>query len=440
MQKLKKRGAKRLSANPHKPHKGKANKRDASKLRVSGSVAKKAGSPKASQPELKTKLKSKAWQGPKADKAGKNANELSNKLNAKRDKATNKASRATKLVKAIRPAKSRSHKIAFFEASKQEKKFFKKALKGYNVVFYNCAVDELPKSELEKITILSVFIYSRLAKNTLRKMKKLELIATRSTGFDHIDIDAAKKLKIAVSNVPSYGENTVAEHSFALILALSRNLHKAYIRTLREDYSITGLEGFDLKGKTLGVVGTGHIGLHVIRIAKGFGMNVVAFDMHKNKFISEVLGFSYVGFDELLKQSDIITLHVPYNSSTHHLINRDNISLIKKGAILINTSRGAVVETEAIIEALDKKILAGAGLDVLEGEKLIMEEKQLLYEDKNLEKLGELVKDHILLSKENVVFTPHIAFYSSEALMRIAQTTAENIIAYINGRKINSVV
>jgi len=273
----------------------------------------------------------------------------------------------------------------------------------------------------------------------LKKLPKLKLLVTRSTGFDHIDIRACKKQGIVVCNVPYYGENTVAEHTFALILSISRNIHKSYLRTLRNDFSIEGLKGFDLMGKTLGVVGTGHIGLHVIRIARGFSMNVIAYDIHSNQIAAEVLGFSYVSFNELLRKSDIITLHVPYNKHTHHMINRENIKLIKKGSILINTSRGGVVETEALINALDRGILAGAGLDVLEGEELIKEEKQLLYDKANLEKLSQLVKDHILLSRDNVVFTPHIAFYSNEALERIINTTIINIIGFINGNYLNSV-
>ena len=291
----------------------------------------------------------------------------------------------------------------------------------------------------KKFNVISVFIYSRINKEVISSLPSLKLITTRSTGFDHIDLKEAKKRKILVCNVPFYGENTVAEHTFALILSLSRNVHKSYLRTLRGDFSIEGLKGFDLKDKVLGVIGAGHIGLHVIRIAKGFGMQVLASDAHQNKFLAEVLGFKYVSLDNLLRNSHIITLHVPYTKSTHHLINRENINLIKKGAILINTSRGAVVDSEALIEALDKKILSGVGLDVLEGEELIKEEKQLLYDKKKLEVLANLVKGHILLSRDNVVFTPHIGFYSQEALERILETTVGNIFRFLEGRPQNVV-
>jgi len=265
------------------------------------------------------------------------------------------------------------------------------------------------------------------------------LITTRSTGFDHIDLKVAKLRKITVCNVPFYGENTVAEHTFALILSLSRNIHKSYMKTLRADFSIEGLKGFDIAGKTLGVIGAGHIGLHVIRIAKGFGMDVLAYDTHQDKFLAEVLGFKYVSFKEILRNSDIITLHVPYNKYTHHLINKDTIKLIKKGAILINTARGGIVDTEALIEAIDKEILGGAGIDVLEGEELIKEEKQLLYDKKKLQSLGNLVKGHILLRRDNVVFTPHIAFYSQQALERILDVTVQNIVAFSSDKPQNVV-
>jgi len=331
-------------------------------------------------------------------------------------------------------------KIAFFEIQGWEIPYIRKSLKGHKIIFKKETLSLNNASQIKDCDAVSVFIYSIIDRKILQKLPKVKLIATRSTGFEHIDLDDCKRKKISVCNVPFYGENTVAEHTFALILSLSRNIHKAYLKTLRQDFSIEGLRGFDLKGKTLGVVGAGHIGLHVIRIAKGFGMDVVAYDSHQNNFLAEVLGFKYVSFEELLKKADILTFHVPLTKETRHLINKKNISLIKKGALLINTSRGGVIETEALIKALDKKILNGIGLDVLEGEELIKEEKQLLYDQKKVKVLSELVKDHILLSKENVVFSPHIAFYSKEALERILETTVQNILAFKEGKGQNSVV
>jgi D-lactate dehydrogenase len=324
-------------------------------------------------------------------------------------------------------------KIVFFEIKGWEKKLLKKKLTGHDIRFFVEPLSAENVSEAKDADAVSVFIYSKLDCKMLKALPKLKLIATRSTGFDHIDVRECDRKDVTVCNVPFYGENTVAEHTFALILSLSRNLRKAYMKTLQRDFSIDGLIGFDLKDKTIGVVGAGKIGLHVIRIAKGFGMNVIAYDPNQDHFMAEVLGFTYAPLDELLGKSDIISLHVPYNKFTHHLINRENIGKIKKGALLINTARGGIIETEALIEALDKKILAGAGLDVLEGEELIKEEKQLLYDSKKVEALGELIRDNILLSKDNVVYTPHIAFYSQEALERILDRTTQNILEYFAG-------
>lgn len=328
-------------------------------------------------------------------------------------------------------------RISFFEIKGWEKKIFKRKLKNFKLDFFSEPLTELNAKLAKDSEIISSFIYSKINKTTISHLKKCRFIATRSTGFDHINLKECQKRKIVVSNVPYYGENTVAEHTFALILALSRNVHKSYLRTLKGDFSIEGLKGFDLKGKTLGVIGAGHIGLHVIKIARGFGMKVLAHDIKENKFLEEVLDFKYVDLKYLLSHSDIISLHVPLTKKTYHLINKKNVKFIKKGAILINTSRGEVVETEALISALDKKILSGAGLDVLEGEKLIKEEKQLLYEKKKLKVLKKLVNAHLLLARENVVFTPHIAFYSHQALERILETTVENIYAFIKGKPIN---
>jgi D-lactate dehydrogenase len=330
-------------------------------------------------------------------------------------------------------------KIAFFETQGWEKSHLKKLLIGHVLEFHKEPLTEENAELAEGADSVSVFIYSKINKAVLEKLPGLKLITTRSTGFEHIDIEACKEKKISVCNVPFYGENTVAEHTFALILSLSRNLRKAYMNIQKGDYSIEGLKGFDLKCKTLGVIGAGHIGLHVIRIAKGFGMNVLAFDTKPDCFLAEVLGFEYASLDYVLGNSDIITLHAPDNKFTHHMLNKENIKKIKKGAILINTSRGGLVETEALIDALDKGLLSGAGLDVIEGEELIKEEKQLLYDPTKAQALGDLVKDHILLSRDNVVYTPHIAFYSQEALERVLEETAENITDFNSGKPKNLV-
>jgi D-lactate dehydrogenase len=295
-------------------------------------------------------------------------------------------------------------------------------------------------SELAReAAIVSVFIHSRIDAALLDHLPALRLLTTRSTGFDHIDLAACRARGIVVCNVPTYGENTVAEHTFGLILALSRRIHQAYVRTARGDFSLEGLRGFDLKGRTLGVIGTGHIGLHVIRIGRGFGMRVLAHDVREQPLLAEVLGFEYVSLDTLLGEADVVTLHVPYTPATHHLIDRERLARMKRGSLLINTARGGVVDTDALLWALDEGILAGAGLDVLEGEELLAEERQLLRAGAAPEQLQAAIRGHLLLRRDNVVITPHIAFYSEEALQRILDTTVANIRAYLRGAPINVV-
>jgi len=327
----------------------------------------------------------------------------------------------------------RQSKIAFFEVEDWERNVFAERLADHQLFFSHSVLDESNVGQVSEADVLSVFIHSMVSRRLIERMPNLRFIATRSTGFDHIDLLACQERGIVVSNVPYYGENTVAEHTFGLILSLSRNIHRAYMRTVRGDFTLQGLLGFDLKGKTLGVIGAGSIGLHVIRIAKGFGMNVLAYDVRQNRLLAEVLGFEYVPFEELLRRSDIISLHAPHTPETHHMINRETIRLIKRGALLINTARGALVDTDALLEALDEGILAGAGLDVLEGEELIKEERQLLAAVAVEDKLKALVRSHVLLRREDVVITPHIGFYSREALQRIVETTVANITGFLEG-------
>jgi D-lactate dehydrogenase len=329
-------------------------------------------------------------------------------------------------------------RIAFFEATDWERQQLAKR-KDIKVTCFPQELNAQTAKLAADYDVVSVFIYSQVTPDVLKRLPKLRLVATRSTGFDHIHLPTCDKRGITVTNVPTYGENTVAEHTFALILSLSRNIHRAYIRTIRGDFSLEGLRGFDLQGKTIGVVGAGRIGLHVIKMARGFGMHVLAYDVRRNNFLAEVLGFEYATLDEILKRSDVLSLHAPYSKETHHLIGKHNVKLIKRGAILVNTSRGALVETAALIQALDDGILAGAGLDVLEGEDLVKEDRQLLSQSFPKERLETLLKNHILLHRENVVITPHIAFYSQEALMRILDTTIGNIQGYLKEMPANVV-
>lgn len=330
--------------------------------------------------------------------------------------------------------------IAIFDLKDWEKPLFKACLAKHKLAYFPASLQDTSLKRLKDIEAVSVFITSKLDKKALNAMPALRLIATRSTGYDHIDLAEAARRGITVVNVPTYGENTVAEHAFALILTLSRNIHQAYLRTIKNDFSIEGLKGFDLHGKTIGVVGAGKIGSHVIRIARGFGMNVLAYDPYPNELLAETLDFKYVTLKTLLKGSDVISLHVPLIPATRHLINSKNITQVKPGALLINTARGGLVQTSCLISALKSGRLRGVGLDVLEEEQLLIEEQHMLRRGgQNEKELRSIVKDHKLLKMDNVVFTPHIAFYSQEAVERITKTTIDNILAFSKGKAENAV-
>lgn len=323
--------------------------------------------------------------------------------------------------------------VVFFETEDWERDYIRDSeLQQYNPKIYRERLTEDTATLASDAEVVSVFIYSTLDKKVLDRMPKLKMIATRSTGYDHIDLAECGKRAIPVANVPYYGENTVAEHAFGLILSLSRKIYRAYMRTSRLDFSLEGLRGIDLKDKTIGVIGAGRIGLHVVRIAKGFGMEVLVYDVRHEQLLAEVLGFTYVPFEDILRRSDVISLHAPLNKATHHLINSGNIDLIKPGAILINTARGGLVETEALINALDRGIISGAGLDVFEGEEAVKEETALLARKLPNDQLRDLLLSYALLHRDNVVITPHIGFYSEEALRRIEETTVENILAFVH--------
>jgi len=290
--------------------------------------------------------------------------------------------------------------------------------------------EPIPQEALESETI-GIFVYSKITKEILNKFHNLTYITTMSTGYDHIDLEECKKRKIIVSNVPLYGEIAVAEHTFALILACSRRLIESYQRVKDGWFSPEGLTGFDLSGKTLGVVGVGSIGRHVIKIAHGFGMNVIAYNRSNDKKLEKELNFKFVSFDTLLHKSDVISLHVPYSKKTHHIIGEKEFSKMKEGVVIINTARGGVIYTKALIKALDVKKVGAAGLDVCEGEPLLREEKQLISRQFNKEELLSVLENHMLLSYPNVVITPHVAFNTHEALMKIMKTTIKNIEMFV---------
>lgn len=332
--------------------------------------------------------------------------------------------------------------IAFFETKKWEEKYLRKKLQKINANLLFCPemLDKKTIKKYKNIDIASVFIYSKINKDIISQLPKLKYIATMSTGFDHIDLKACQKRNIKVSNVPYYGENTVAEHTFALILSISRKIPQSINVVRSGGFSPKGLMGFDLKNKTIGIIGTGHIGEHVARIAQGFEMKILAYDIKKNVDLIKQYNVKYVSLNKLLKSSDIISLHVPYNKHTHHLINKNNIKLFKKTAYIINTSRGALIDTKALLRALSNNKLAGAGLDVLEEEGFIKEEKELLSSNNIINSnLKTALRNHVLIEDKRIIITPHNAFNSQEALERILGTTADNIKAFMRKRIINKI-
>lgn len=288
--------------------------------------------------------------------------------------------------------------------------------------------------------VLSVFVNSKVTAAVIDALPQLKLIVTRSTGYDHIDLAAAAARGIVVCNVPSYGERTVAEYTFALLLALSRKVYTALKRVHDEGvFHTDGLTGFDLAGKTMGVIGTGRIGCHVIEIAKGFGMHVIAYDPFPRAGLEEQMGMQYVTLEALLEKADVVSLHAPYLPSTHHLLNSQNMPLIKQGAVLVNTARGGLVETQALVDQLASGRLAGAALDVLEEERYVGAGQTLLKGGSPAEQMRAVLADHQLMSYPNVLVSPHNAFNTIEARERILDTTLENIAAFAKGSTQNEV-
>lgn len=316
-------------------------------------------------------------------------------------------------------------KISFFETTNFEEDKFKENLQGHELKFFDKPIQDVLLDEYYDSDIICIFIHSKITSDLIDKMNNLKLICTRSTGTDHIDISYCESKNIKIKNVPFYGENTVAEHAFALMLSLSRKIHKSYLHTLQGDFSTDGLQGFDLKDKTIGIIGGGRIGLHVARIARGFGMHVRVYDIHQDIFMSELINFKYLDLDTLIRSSDIISLHVPLNSHTEHLINNECIQKMKDGVLIINTARGGLIDTDALIEGLASKKIGGAGLDVLEGEELLIEENIFNLPFEKAAKL--IVASKKLIDNENVVMTPHNAFNSIEAVNRIIGTTINNL-------------
>lgn len=313
-------------------------------------------------------------------------------------------------------------KVAFFDTHPFEKDRFEVINRqaGHAISYFDNRLTSKTARLASGYPAVCCFANDKLDKETLKILKQegVSLVALRSAGFNHVDLKVATELGLTVVRVPAYSPYSVAEHATALILSLNRHIHRAYQRVREGNFSLVGLVGFDLHRKTVGVIGTGRIGSAFIDIMLGFGCRVLAFDLHPDKALTNKI--QYVPLDTLYQEADIISLHVPLNPQTRHLIDSGAISKMKKGVMLINTGRGALIDTQALIQALKTGHIGFAGLDVYE------EEEGIFFEDLSNEVLQD---DHLarLLTFPNVLVTSHQGFLTEEALTNIAQTTLQNI-------------
>ena len=322
-------------------------------------------------------------------------------------------------------------KVIFFDSKTYDKESFTKELVNYPDVEVKFLRTELTVNTAELAhgyDAVCAFVSADICGETIDILHEcgVKFILLRCAGFNNVDLNTAKKYGIKVYRVPGYSPESVAEHAMALALAVNRHLHKAYVKVRENDFSLNGLMGMNFHGKTAGIIGTGKIGAAMARICHGFGMKIIAYDVFENPAIKEFT--TYVTLDELLAQSDLISLHCPLMDNTYHLINRETISKMKDGVILVNTSRGALVKTDDLIEGIRAHKFFGVGLDVYE------EETPNVFEDRSDEILEHSVTAR-LLSFPNVMITSHQGFFTSEALAAIAQTTLQNIRFYENGEE-----
>lgn len=318
-------------------------------------------------------------------------------------------------------------KIAFFDAKPYDKPSFDRyaSEKGIEIKYFETKLTPDTASLAASCDAVCVFVNDNVSAEVIDRLCELgvKAVALRCAGFNNVDVKYAFG-RLRVVRVPAYSPYAVAEHAMAMLLTSIRRIHKAYIRTRDFNFSLVGMTGFDLHGKTVGVIGTGRIGRVFIDICRGFGMKVLAYDKHPSKELSELPGVSYVGLDELFDGSDIISLHCPLNDETYHVIDSAAIEKCKKGVVIVNTSRGALVDAEALLSGIKSRKVGAACLDVYE------EESDLFFEDNS----GHILEDDTLarlISMPNVIVSSHQAFLTEEALSNIALTTVENIVAVL---------
>lgn len=320
-------------------------------------------------------------------------------------------------------------KILVTDADEQLKTRFGAALSAHEIVYTADSISEDFVRQHSDAECLCVFVSSGVTAEIIDLLPSLRHISTRSTGVDHIDVPHAKSRGIVVTNVARYGAHTVAEFAFALLLSLSRRIPEGN-RRLREEgeFSTAGLNGFDLFGKTIGVIGTGAIGRNVVRIAQGFGMQVRMFDLSPDTSI-ETADARYAAFDDVLASSDILSLHVPHTAENHHLLNAETLARAKHGVRIVNTARGELIDAQALLAALESGQVAGAALDVLEGEREYHAHGAPLHGAVQ----ENSARSNPLVMHPHVIVTPHIAFFSDEAYREILDTTLESIASFVSG-------
>ncbi len=325
-------------------------------------------------------------------------------------------------------------KVAFFSTQAYDKVFFEKynADFGYELDFFESQLNEHTVKLISTTDVVCVFVNDIVNHIVIQQLaeKKVKIIALRCAGFNNVDLEAAKKYNLKVCRVPAYSPEAVAEHAMAMILTLNRKTHKAYNRVREQNFSLNGLLGFDLHGKTVGVIGTGHIGKAFAKIVNGFGCKVLAFDLVPDAEL-EQLGINYVSLETIFKESNIISLHCPLNEKTKYLINKETISLMKNNVMLINTSRGALIHTSDVIHALKKGKIGYLGIDVYE------QEEKLFFKDHS-EDIIEDDQIQRLMSFPNVLVTAHQAFFTNEALSQIAIVTLSNIDSLLKQNDIDN--
>lgn len=322
-------------------------------------------------------------------------------------------------------------KILFYDTKNYDRESFQETLKGFPdiaIEYIKSDLDPRTAALAEGFDAVCAFVSSDVGAQTIEILhnKGIKLILMRCAGFNNVDLDTAAKYDIRVMRVPGYSPEAVAEHAMALALASNRRLYKAYNKVRENDFSLSGLMGFNFYQKTAGIIGTGKIGAAMCRICHGFGMKVIAYDVYQNEALKDFV--EYVSLEQLMADSDVISLHCPLMDSTYHMINIDTIKQMKDGVILVNTSRGALVKTDDLIEGIRMHKFAGVGLDVYE------EETNNVFEDRSDEILEHSTTAR-LLSFPNVMITSHQGFFTREALTAIANTTLENAMDFTAGRE-----